>query len=44
MLGAYVAIPTLGFYMLNYNDEDYKEQPDWLKQAYYYFKIGDKPI
>jgi len=43
MLGAYVAIPTLGFYMLNYNDEDYKEQPDWLKQAYYYFKIGDKP-
>ena len=43
MLGAYVAIPTLGFYMLNYDDEDYKEQPEWLKQAYYYIKIGDKP-
>jgi hypothetical protein len=43
MLGAYVAIPTIGFYMLNYDDEDYKEQPEWLKQAYYYFKIGDKP-
>ena len=43
MLGAYVAIPTIGFYMLNYDDEDYREQPEWLKQAYYYFKIGDKP-
>ena len=44
MIGAYVVIPTLGFYMLNKDDPDYKEQPDWLKQAYYYFKIGDKPI
>ena len=44
MLGAYVGIPTIGFYMFNYNDEDYKEQPEWLKQAYYYFKIGDKPF
>ena len=43
MLGAYVAIPTLGFYMLNYDDEDYRDQPEWLKQAYYYIKIGDKP-
>ena len=43
MIGAYVVIPTLGFYMLNKDDPDYKEQPDWLKQAYYYFKIGDKP-
>ena len=42
MLGAYVVLPTLGFYMLNYDDEDYREQPEWLKQAYYYFKIGDK--
>jgi hypothetical protein len=44
MLGAYVAIPTLGFYMLNYDDEDYRDQPEWLKQAYYYFKIGDNPF
>ena len=44
MIGAYVAVPTIGFYMFNYNDEDYKEQPEWLKQAYYYFKIGDKPF
>ena len=44
MIGAYVVIPTLGFYMLNKDDPDYKEQPDWLKQAYYYFKIGDKPF
>jgi len=43
MIGAYVVIPTLGFYMLNKDDADYKEQPEWLKQAYYYFKIGDKP-
>jgi len=43
MIGAYVVIPTLGFYMLNKDDPDYKEQPEWLKQAYYYFKIGDKP-
>jgi hypothetical protein len=43
MIGAYVVIPTLGFYMLNKDDPDYKEQPDWIKQNYYYFKIGDKP-
>jgi hypothetical protein len=42
MIGAYVAIPTIGFYMLNYDDEDYKEQPEWLKQNYYYYKIDDK--
>ena len=43
MIGAYVAIPTLGFYMLNKDDPDYKEEPEWIKQNYYYFKIGDKP-
>jgi len=43
MIGAYVAVPTIGFYMLNYNDKDYKEQPEWLKQNYYYYKLGDKP-
>ena len=43
MIGAYVAIPTIGFYMLNYNDEDYRDEPEWLKQNYYYFKIDDKP-
>ncbi len=43
MVGAYVAIPTVGFYMLNYDDKDYKEEPDWIKQNYYYFKINDKP-
>ena len=43
MVGAYVAVPTIGFYMLNYNDKDYKEEPDWIKQNYYYFKINDKP-
>ena len=43
MIGAYVVIPTLGFYMLNKDDPDYKEEPDWIKQNYYYFKIGDKP-
>jgi hypothetical protein len=43
MIGAYVVLPTLGFYMLNKDDSDYKEQPDWIKQNYYYFKIGDKP-
>ena len=43
MIGAYVVIPTLGFYALNKDDKDYKEQPDWIKQNYYYFKIGDKP-
>ena len=42
MIGAYVAIPTIGFYMLNYDDKDYKEEPDWIKQNYYYFKINDK--
>jgi hypothetical protein len=42
MIGAYVVIPTLTFYMLNYDDPDYKEQPEWLKQNYYYFKIFDK--
>ena len=43
MIGAYVAIPTLGFYMLNYDDADYRDEPEWLKQNYYYFKINDKP-
>jgi len=43
MVGAYVAVPTIGFYMLNYDDKDYKEEPDWIKQNYYYFKISDKP-
>ena len=43
MVGAYVAVPTIGFYMLNYDDKDYKEEPDWIKQNYYYFKINDKP-
>jgi len=43
MIGSYVVIPTLGFYMLNKDDPDYKEEPDWIKQNYYYFKIGDKP-
>ena len=42
MVGAYVAIPTIGFYMLNYDDEDYKEEPDWIKQNYYYYKINGK--
>ena len=42
MIGAYVAVPTIGFYMLNYDDKDYKEEPDWIKQNYYYFKINDK--
>tara|TARA_A100001011_G_scaffold154640_1_gene163168 strand:- start:656 stop:4282 length:3627 start_codon:yes stop_codon:yes gene_type:complete len=42
MIGAYVAIPTIGFYMLNYDDEDYRDEPEWLKQNYYYFKTGDK--
>jgi len=42
MVGAYVAVPTIGFYMLNYDDKDYKEEPDWIKQNYYYFKINDK--
>ena len=42
MIGAYVVIPTLTFYMLNYDDPDYKQQHEWLKQNYYYFKIGDK--
>ena len=42
MVGAYVAVPTIGFYMLNYDDKDYKEEPDWIKQNYYYFKIADK--
>ena len=42
MIGAYVAIPTITFYMLNYDDPDYKEQPEWIKQNYYYFKIADK--
>ncbi len=43
MIGAYVAIPTIGFYMLNYDDADYRDEPEWLKQNYYYFKINDKP-
>ena len=43
MIGAYVAIPTIGFYMLNKDDEDYKEEPEWIKQNYYYFKINNKP-
>ena len=43
MIGAYIAIPTIGFYMLNKDDEDYKEEPDWIKQNYWYFKIDDKP-
>jgi hypothetical protein len=43
MIGAYIVIPTLGFYMLNKDDKDYKEEPDWIKQNYWYFKINDKP-
>lgn len=43
MIGAYIVIPTLGFYMLNKDDPDYQEEPDWIKQNYWYFKIGDKP-
>ena len=42
-IGAYIVLPTLGFYMLNYDDKDYKEEPEWLKQAYWYFKVDDKP-
>jgi len=29
--------------MLNYDDADYRDEPEWLKQNYYYFKINDKP-
>ena len=43
MIGAYIVIPTLGFYMLNKDDKDYKEEPNWIKQNYWYFKIDDKP-
>jgi hypothetical protein len=43
MIGAYVVIPTIGFYMLNYDDEDYRDEPEWLKQNYYYFKLFGKP-
>ena len=43
MIGAYIVIPTLGFYMLNKDDKDYKEEPDWIKQNYWYFKINNKP-
>ena len=43
MIGAYIVIPTLGFYMLNKDDKDYQEEPDWIKQNYWYFKIDDKP-
>ena len=43
MIGAYIVIPTIGFYMLNKDDKDYKEEPDWIKQNYWYFKIDDKP-
>jgi len=43
MIGAYIVIPTLGFYMLNKDDPDYQEEPDWIKQNYWYFKIDDKP-
>ena len=43
MIGAYIVIPTLGFYMLNKDDKDYKEEPEWIKQNYWYFKINDKP-
>jgi hypothetical protein len=42
MIGAYIAIPTIGFYMLNKDDEDYKEEPDWIKQNYWYFKLNGK--
>jgi len=43
MIGAYIVIPTIGFYMLNKDDKDYKEQEEWIKQNYWYFKINDKP-
>ena len=43
MIGAYIVLPTIGFYMLNKDDKDYKEEPDWIKQNYWYFKINDKP-
>ena len=43
MIGAYIVIPTLGFYMLNKDDKDYKEEPEWIKQNYWYFKIDNKP-
>ena len=43
MIGAYIVIPTLGFYMLNKDDPDYQEEPEWIKQNYWYFKIDDKP-
>ena len=42
MIGAYIVIPTLGFYMLNKDDKDYKEEPDWIKQNYWYFKLNGK--
>ena len=42
MIGAYIVLPTIGFYMLNKDDKDYKEEPDWIKQNYWYFKLNGK--
>tara|TARA_B110000858_G_scaffold184154_1_gene225107 strand:+ start:331 stop:4098 length:3768 start_codon:yes stop_codon:yes gene_type:complete len=41
MIGVTIVLPTIGFYIANMDDEDYKEQPEWLKQNYWYFKDSE---
>ena len=43
MIGVTIVLPTLGFYMLNYNNKNYQEQSNWLKMNYWYFEIDGKP-
>ena len=43
MIGVTIVLPTLGFYILNYNNKDYQEQSNWLKMNYWYFEIEGKP-
>ena len=43
MIGAVVVLPTLGFYVLNYNNRNYQEQSEWLKMNYWYFEVEGKP-
>ena len=43
MVGVTIVLPTLGFYMLNYNNKDYEEQPNFLKMNYWYYEVDGKP-
>jgi len=39
-----VTLPSLALWMINKDEDWYKELPEWRKNAFWNFKIGDSPV